>query len=284
MNNGIRERQNKEENLAYLAAQKQIYIEAKKLNAVICVCSVFVPFSFSVASYFIKNIETVSYLAVLFSWGVGFALSWCAEKSQKNAACIQQKFDLDVFQMTWDQNLFGQERDVSDIAAEKSEKRFRDPLERKKLSDWYEQVEDSMELNQAILLCQKQNNIWDTRLRKRYRMCSGIVIGVLAFVILVIGIISNETLEKVLLKAAFALPLLQWEANTFQTLKRDIKRLDRIGSLIRSPGEKSMAELQVIQHVIYIHRESCYMIPELFYNLFKKKDRKMLDRQVKLGG
>lgn len=48
MSNGIGERQNEENNIAYLAAQRQLYRDAKNWNRAVCVCSVILPFALSV--------------------------------------------------------------------------------------------------------------------------------------------------------------------------------------------------------------------------------------------
>ena len=64
MSNGIGERQNEENNIAYLAAQRQLYRDAKNWNRAVCVCSVILPFALSVLQIFITHVHT--YLYILF--------------------------------------------------------------------------------------------------------------------------------------------------------------------------------------------------------------------------
>lgn len=70
MSNGIGERQNEENNIAYLAAQRQLYRDAKNWNRAVCVCSVILPFALSVLQIFITHVHTYLYILSITSWAV----------------------------------------------------------------------------------------------------------------------------------------------------------------------------------------------------------------------
>ena len=90
MSNGIGERQNEENNIAYLAAQRQLYRDAKNWNRAICVCSVILPFALSVLQIFITHVHTYLYILSITSWAVSGLIKGRLRKKKRTAAYIQQ--------------------------------------------------------------------------------------------------------------------------------------------------------------------------------------------------
>ena len=274
MSNGINKRQNEEKSIAYLAAQKQLYNDAKIMNGLIVIISVILPFLFS----FIKgnsNIENLLYVLSALSLFISFVFNGYIKNNKKDAAYMQLKFDIYVYQMPWDKRLFGKEKNVSDEVSKKSRKILKIKKKKDKLTNWYENIMkmDNIELNEGILVCQKENVSWDIGLRKRYKMLSVILIIIFIIINFSIGIIWNEPVIRLFFRISFVLPILKWMLDNIRQLNEDISNLKELNELLNSKDKKNMDELQEIEYKIYNHRKSCYIIPNFFYNIFKNNDK-----------
>ena len=58
--------------------------------------------------------------------------------------------------------------------------------------------------------------------------------------------------------------------------------MQEIDELINDSEEKTMDDLQEIQNKLYVHRKSCYAIPDFFYNRYKDNDEDLAYRTAKL--
>ena len=285
MNNGIVERQNEEKYICYLAAQRQLYNEAKRLDGVGILFSVILPLFFSAVQLIISDntyLNVASYVLSIVSMGSSLLFSSYIAHKKEMAAEVQQYFDLYVFQMPWDNKLFGSQRNVTHVVAEKAKLLLKNREEHDRLINWYTTVAGTVDLKKGILICQKENYNWDVSLRKRFRRLSFIVIVILAVLIFLIGIVENETVVMLLCRFAFVIPMFQWLFETVKQLNGDIKNLEELDELICSSEPKSMDDLQEIQSKIYIHRKSCYAIPNKFYDRYKNNDEDVAHRTALL--
>ena len=125
MSNGIVTRQNEDNSIAILAAQRQLYRDAKKYNAVSVVLSVWIPFALAVIIWFIQeNTEWryASYILSMVSMVFSFVIDKYIEEKTQLAAFIQQKFDVYVYEMPWDKRIFGRDKNVDHEIAIHSKK------------------------------------------------------------------------------------------------------------------------------------------------------------------
>lgn len=124
MSNGIIERQNKTEMLDYLAAQRQMYNEAKILGNLIILFSIVLPFVLSILElFFYDNTFLIIYsTASLISMLVAIGLTCFLSHTKEGAAEIQQQFDIYVYKMPWDKRLFGKKKDIRYMVAKKAKK------------------------------------------------------------------------------------------------------------------------------------------------------------------
>lgn len=285
MNNGIIQRQNEEKSIMYLAAQRQIYNEVKKYDCVGIIFSVIIPIFLSVLELFLKKNQYLNIMSKVLSMAgmfVAMGVNTFVARRKKDAAEIQQQFDLYVFQMEWDEKLFGKKRNLSSLIAEKSKKLLAKTGEEAKLYNWYTVSVESTTHTNGVWLCQKVNFWWDVNLRKRFIRCSRIVIGILSAVVLVLGIVNNDSMYVLIERVFFIFPMLSWLYATNKQLKNDIENLQEIDEIINSPEPKSMDDLQAIQSKIYIHRKSCFAIPNFFYQKYKNNDEDVAYRTVLL--
>lgn len=285
MKNDIFRRQNENKSIEYLAAQRQLYNEAKQLDAVGVLFSVLIPLLLAIVQVFVEDnlfLNVLSYILSIVSMFVSiYMVSWVEQKKEK-AAQIQQKFDIYVFQMPWDEKLFGIEKSVTEIVAEKSKVLLNKIGERERLINWYPDVVNNATNEKGIWICQKENYRWDVNLRKRFKRFSVMIVGVAVFAIIFIGIVKNESVAMMLCRAAFIVPMLQWLLETIKKLNTDIKALEELDELINASGKKTMEELQIIQGKLYLHRKNCYSIPNIFYKKFKENDEDNAHRTATL--
>ena len=125
MNNGIVERQNEEKSIYYLAAQRQLYNEVKKMDCIGILFSIVLPLGFVGLQFIISELYIPEYVIIyiVYSKYVCVIARWLLYRRQKKTAAeIQQYFDLYVYQMPWDNKLFGLKRNISNISGKKNAK------------------------------------------------------------------------------------------------------------------------------------------------------------------
>lgn len=212
MGNGIAGRQNEEKSIAMLAAQRQIYNDAKKYDWILITLSVWLPFSLSIILIFTESesLTLFSYILSLVSMVCSMLLSSYIKKKKELAGFIQQKFDTYTYKMTWDNRVFGVDKNVNHEIAIYSEKILGNDSEKARLYNWYTPIVDEKSLVTGILACQRENFSWDVGLRKRFRFASILTIVILCLIIVTIGIYLNETIYKLIWRFAFVVPMLQW--------------------------------------------------------------------------
>lgn len=285
MSNGIVKRQNENNSIAMLAAQRQLYRDAKKFNTLSVALSVWIPFALAVILLFIpSNTEWkyASYILSVVSMAFSFIIDKYIEEKKQLAAFIQQKFDVYVYGMPWDKRIFGKDKNIAHEVASHSKKILNNPLEKKKLKDWYTSGVDEKNIIDGILACQRENFWWDVGLRKRFRFASITLMIILFVVILAMGLWKNERITELLWRLAFIVPMLKWLLDTVKKLNKDISTLQELDGDINNNEIKTMEDLQDIQKVIFQHRKGCYAIPECIYNIFKDNDEDRAYREAKM--
>lgn len=281
MNNGITRRQNEEKSIAMLAAQRQLYQDAKNINGFYIGISVWLPFALSIILLFLEKdsiFESLSYILSFFTLLVSYLVRKFIKNKKNLAAFIQQKFDVYVYQMPWDKRLFGENRNIDYEVANYSKKILSNSKEKKLLVDWYTKGVEDKSINSGIIACQRENLWWDVGLRKRYKSASKWIIFILCAIIITIGVAQNETICKLFYRAAFIVPLLKWLLDTIGQLDEDIVEICEISSKVDDNHKKSMKDLQDIQKHIYNHRKNCLSIPDFFYRFYRDNDEDVAHR------
>lgn len=203
--NDISETQNTLESLDLLAAQRQLYSEAKRLHmisVIICVPLVIV------WSILVALVPSLSAYAAL--WGIVvtalelLCLSRLQRMMQTKAARIQQLFDCKVLQFQWMNLNCGIRVEPETIIGAAS--RYKKNSSCFKLRDWYPVSIKVLPIHQARVICQRSNVWWDAQLRRRYARWIILVLAVLTLAVLLIGLVGGLTLEKLIL--AILIPLL----------------------------------------------------------------------------
>lgn len=268
-----------------LAAQRQLYSAAKRLDTCVIIFSVWVPFSLSIFLLFFEKdtfLKNIYYVLAIVSMIVSYILSKYIEDKKKLAAFIQQQFDVYVYNMPWDERLFGKNKNVNHDIVKYSTKILQNEKEKSTLYNWYTQIVDNKNLNDGILSCQRENFSWDVGLRKRFKFVSIALILILSISIFAIGLWKNENLTELLCRIAFVVPMLQWILSTLKYINKDINTLVELDEGLNNNKTKTMENLQDIQKNIFNHRKECYAIPDYFYKMFKCNDEDKAHREASL--
>ncbi|MCR5226123.1 MAG: hypothetical protein K6E27_02770 [Eubacterium sp.] len=281
MSNGIGLRQNEEHSIEMLAAQRELYREAKIFNYLSVSMSVWIPFVLSIVLLFIpaySPLGGVSYILSITSAILSFITDKVIRDKKKLAAMIQQKFDIYVYRMPWDERIFGKNKNLNDQIVTYSKRILNTYQERESLTNWYASSIDEKEINEAILACQRENVCWDVGLRKRFVKGIALIIILLCTLVFIMGIVRNESIIRLLWRLAFVAPMVKWLLSTVSQLRIDINDLDELDNSINESTIKSMEDLQDIQKCIFDHRTKSYIIPDFFYKLFKDSDEDRMSR------
>lgn len=191
--NEIPTRQNQDHSIKLLAAQRQLYLDAKKLNN----CSILIALSATIFSFFSINlfpeIRGFVYLAVgIATLFERIYLSQKRKKLQKKAATVQQRFDSEVLDLDLEEN------NISRVTPET----IRDASARYKckqencleLYDWYTVDVGKLELYKARVICQRANVSWDSNLRRFYAEWIIYILLFLLSIGIIIGLVGGVTL------------------------------------------------------------------------------------------
>ncbi len=227
--NSITQEQLQPKQLDRLAAQRQIYSDAKRIQIINMILSVPAVIAWSILVVIFPNLKIWSAF-----WGVtvtllGFIVFNPHQKRlQEKAAKIQQLFDSEVLQLSWSELNSGK-RPEPELIFQKSRKYKRNHSDYSKLKDWYPVGVSQLPVHLGRLVCQRTNCWWDAQLRRRYAYYIQLITIGLSIFVFLIGFINGLTLEKFFLAVFFPLtPLLYFGINQYRDNNEAASRLDRL--------------------------------------------------------
>lgn len=225
--NNIPQEQNTQRKLELLAAQRQLYSDAKNLQLIsliiavpiVIVCSILVAVFPQLAVY-------NGLLGIIATFLEIFVFSPFQKSTQEKAAKIQQIFDCEVLQFNWTRLNCGipVERELVIDASNRYKRKHQNYSV---LQNWYPISVGQLPIDQARIICQRFNVWWDAKLRRRYSKGIIVILVVLTIIVLLIGLIRDLTLEKFLLAVlapllpAFVLGLRQYTENNEAAVRLD---------------------------------------------------------------
>jgi len=286
MDNGIVSRQNLPDNIKKLAAQRHFYSRAKKLAAIQTSLDVLSPIAGAVAVVLRPDTDVWAATA-----GIAIALLdtiWLEPRQsgiRELGANVQEEFDCNVLQLSWNTPLTGEH-----VSAEDIHEAFTayTPSKSAPLEDWYPKAVATLPLYQARLICQRTNSWWDSKLRRRY---CGWILGTLSVVIacvVVLGLMNDMSLRKVVLAIlAPLLPAILWAAREYKRQKDTALRSDRLKaygeSLWAQIVKNEVPELDVskrsreLQDAILIRRQESAPVFDWIYKLLRSKQEEQMN-------
>jgi hypothetical protein len=280
MSNGIASRQNKEENLIYLSAQRQIYSDLKSISKLQFLFCIMITVALSIMQLLINNpiIIIINFCVTFFVFLFNIRFERYIKKQQEIAAYIQQIFDVDVYTMKWVEGYFCKKKNVDSDISIKSNKYIQKFRNFDDFKNWYSIPYDALPLNIGTYYCQKESITWDKKLRKITKWVYLSLIFLLGISIIIYCVMSNKlAIDMIFIMVIFS-PLFQYCISKINNLSEDIIRIDEmfrqnlcIEEIIETSGEIEEYEIYNLQKLIYEHRKSCLPISDFIYKLFKNK-------------
>jgi hypothetical protein len=275
MRNDILTRQNKQEELERLAAQRELYSAAKRIFASQGILTVVIPVV--LACFAIVFESWAPYIAW---YGIAiFAIDLLAidpqiKKLKTKAAKIQELFDCSVLQLSYSELKTVNEITVEDVLRYyKAHQKIATNIE--KIKDWYPAAIAAVNLPVARIICQRSSCWWDKKLREEY--CQRIKYIMIA---IIVGIITGclfaktGTVQLILIFSAlvpfFQFTIKQYNDNIdmncrLEQLSNYIEQVwrDIVRGTVGDPELKN--ESRRIQDGIYDSRTLSPLIFDFFY-------------------
>lgn len=286
--NGFNERQNKSASIEKLAAQNQLYGDAKKRLGVYLILSipVMMLLNFIVKPTFVNDwmsfgwtfdlTDSIALYALFLS---GYELVFMKRKIsllKQKAAKIQEDFDCFVYSMEWNDVLCGNKECEIEIK-KSSNKYYKKGKGTSLLVDWYTPCVDEIDHVKAMLVCQKESLGWDVEQRKSFNTFISIVLIILFSLSLIVGFYFEFTLESLILSTIIPCwPAISFAVSNYYENNEAIE--DKI--ILKSAVEKvekikkpSAKYVRNIQNLIYLNRKNNSLIFDWFYNYFRDSNQ-----------
>ena len=274
--------------LKRLAAQRQLYSDAKVTQAVQMGLSTLGPpiFAVLVAFFSLRPAYAASFGIIVTCLNI----LWLTPRQRalkKKAAKIQELFDCGVLKLPWRELTVGSRLEMETVEKYAS-KYIRKAHDYSKLENWYPKKVGELPLYLGRVICQRSNCWWDAQLRRRYaKWVIGSVLVVL-IVVVFLGFIGGLNLEKIIL--AVANPLMPALVLGIQQYKENTESATRLDKLKEYAGElwkKALGNVnpdelardsRELQDEIYNHRRTSSLIFDWLYKRLRKEDEEVMNK------
>lgn len=288
MANKIIELENKQEHINQLKAARRLYTKAGYYSTSYMIFCAFMPVVISIGRTFLSPDAHLALNAMLaysvIALVAGFILESTVSKYQSLAAKIQQQFDSEVFELEWNSHLWETKpslENINDNLGNQPDKGF---------ENWYDPQVNDLNKIEAILVCQRTNLVYDSKLRKRYISIIDYIAWSVFVLILIIGFYKNEGMQTAIVFIGVPLvPIIKWFFSTRRQNLEDIEACEFLRSFVDNSleelrkKEKNINEdtLCWIQDGIYRHRKTAFKIPDWLYNYMRKSQEDKVHTMVK---
>lgn len=285
-------RENEADRLNELAAQRQLYSWAKLMMTIQMVLAIVI----AIAGSFLQSKVTGAEPYVVIAGAVVamldvLLLDPLKVHFQKLAARIQESFDCAVLDLPW-REVKASKPEASDIK-EYSRHIAGNSAAMATLNDWYppEGVKD-LPLRPARILCQRENCLYDSRLRQRYILGVTIVLILLSAVTFLIALIENRSVVETL--AAIVAPLIPAYVIGFREISANRESQDRLErlkqngddvwqrALANSATDEELDALsRLLQDEIFEHRMKSPVVFDWVYNTLRSANETLMSQSTK---
>lgn len=268
MNSGARinEIQNSEESKQLLAAQRQTYTDAKRVDLADAAICLLVPLGVTVAQFFL----CVPTGALVLVWAVTVAAGIClpkrSERLIEEAAAMQQRFDSSVFGIKFE-NASRDDAMVASRAKRYYERHGGDDGEQG-LDDWYSIEIEDRSAGDAIARCQRQNAEWTMRQLRRSVHIEICIASLVAGVMVTLIVLSGADIFKF----SFLSSIVEWAFQRVVGGLQSARKLELLVNALLSYRLSSRDNIIRTQDKIFEYRKAPYLVPDWLYSLFKGRD------------
>lgn len=272
--NSIQSKQNQDWSLKLLAAQRQLYSEAKALRKYRTWAATGVAMTgLFVGTIWPGTLTVVGPIGALVA--VAERLIASMERHRiRVAANVQEQFDTEVFGLPWNNMATGSKVEPERISS--AQARFKG--DRAKLLDWYPST-SGIPCPNNVLVCQRTSLYWDSNLRLGYSALVVASLVLLAALTLALGLIRHLSLLEFLL--LYLPPLSAFiggvdvaiqhgrHANDQRELKERVESV--WGQALQKDSTVTLPDCRVIQDCIYRLRTAAPSVPDWWYQLRRER-------------
>ncbi|MEJ1938594.1 S-4TM family putative pore-forming effector, partial [Nostoc sp. NIES-2111] len=192
----------------------------------------------------------------------------------KAAAKMQEEFDCAVLDMHPNDFLVGGNVDPEEVF-DQSKKPF-DPTTEAQLRDWYPIAVDKVPLHVGRILCQRENLLYDSDVRKTYARVLRVGLAAVFLALFYYSLAAGLQLDAVVLTVWVpAMPAITWalreifrQADTVETLSRlksESEKLWKSAAAGPMAPEAAAERSRELQDAIYSHRVSSPLVFDFLY-------------------
>jgi SMODS-associating 4TM effector domain len=286
--NDIAKKQNTQQQLERLAAQRYLYSRAKGVLGIQLALDLLSPLVLATIVAFVPSFDAYAAFIGVVAGVTDLLLESYESSHKRRAADIQEIFDCDVLELEC-RDLQVRRRPITEIIMEAARDYKRSDPNYSDLIDWYPPVVEKIPLYLARLVCQRINCWWDSQLRRRY---VGVVVIILLFLcasVFAIGLINGLTVAKLFLAVIFPLlPTFIWAyreikgqteaASEKDELRKYTEELWEDAMHKRLPVEEIDKKSRNLQDEIYYNRRSNPFILDWFYKRLRRKNEEFMNR------
>lgn len=277
----INAKQNEPESLRLLAAMRILYGKAKILRSARVFITGLLPIvSVICLNYFSSFKEELAFISGIWLVFNRIFLMEIEKRMVKDAAKIQEKFDVDLFQIPWNSLLVGEKIPIERIMRlnEKSKEK------EENLKNWYPGLKSSDHfLN--VLLAQKTNIIWDIEQRKFYKYVLYLLLILYILILFVTCFLMNLPTQILIISFLVpSFPLILHLIETARGHKQRHESLEKVLPKVTADVEKySGSDNGIVntsrsyQDIVFLKRCDVNMVPDKIYWL----KRKLFDKIAK---
>lgn len=286
----ILERQNQNENLVLLLAQREIYSSAKQIQVASIIFVSIVPVVIAMWGYICPE-SSSKFPNIMIGYGiiaviVELLLIYFRDKKKELASSVQENFDTNVFGIAKNENLGVV--DIDDNTLLKYKNKIDNGENTDELKNWYSKEITELQTNIAVLFCQRTNVYYDYNVRNNYIIAVILFFILTLLAILLCGLLKDMKLSEFLLKLFSAiLPILIFSFNEIKKQKEAIKNIQDLQKIITNrideTGLNSNASETVIRQIqdrIYNNRKINPLIPDFLYRLLRNKKNNNLEQAM----
>ncbi len=292
--NAIIKRENEEDSLKKLVAQKECYSMAKKVYFIQFLLAIVgvVIFSF-LQIMFNKYKINISLIVATYSITILFVDvfldSYVGELKEK-ASLIQELFDCYVLNIPWNNILCGSETESRDIYCNCFEKKKRNFLN---LKNWYDESISLVPEEVGKIICQKINCTYDVEIRKKYMLLIKWTTAISVLLIVSIAIFSYTIFANFILAGVLPLlPIIKWIYKNIKSNTSSINAHEKlkinINHILKDAANNSShnaISIRQIQDKIFLNRKEVFLIPDYLYNKWRNKQedaiRNLVEESIK---
>lgn len=281
--NTIIEKQNESRFIAYLKAQRVAYSQCKSyqiFDSISLFLAILLPFAGLINSELVKYFGAFGVIWTIFY----LIVEHLRKNKSKQGASIQEEFDVQLFEIPWNQILCG-DRINNDMQRDLAAKYKGDDLK-----NWYSlKITMNLPRELAVLLCQRINFSWEISLKRKFINTLITILSLYYGSIILVAIIINFGILDTLIILSPSLSFLIFCIKNISALRTQSKskkdNLNLIDSILDEYSKTnklpSDSVLRQIQDVIFNNRNVPEKIPDWFYKKYRNSNELRTDEIIK---